>query len=98
MRGMARSGTAKGEGIVGSFPQLCPRGLSRDQAAAYVGVGVTKFNEMVEDGRMPKPKHVDTRLLWDRYALDQAFEVLDADDGGDDVAKAKQAWEDRLKE
>ena len=46
---------------IGSFPQLCPRGLSRDQSAAYVGVGVTKFNEMVEDGRMPPPKHVDGR-------------------------------------
>ncbi len=72
---MARSGTAaKGGGIVGSFPQLCPRGLSRDQAAAYVGVGVTKFNEMVEDHRMPKLKHIDGRVIWDRHQLDQCFE------------------------
>jgi hypothetical protein len=91
---MARSGTAKGGGIVGSFPQLSPRGLSRDQSAAYVGVGVTKFNEMVEDGRMPPPKHVDSRVIWDRYLLDQSFEALDADDEGDTVTKAKQAWED----
>jgi hypothetical protein len=92
---MARSGTAKG--IVGSFPQLCPRGLSRDQSAAYVGVGVTKFNEMVEDGRMPKPKHVDGRVIWDRYLLDQSFEQLDTDDT-DDTTKARLAWEDRLKD
>jgi hypothetical protein len=97
---MARCGTAKSGGIVGSFPQLCPRGLSRDQSAAYVGVGVTKFNEMVEDGRMPKPKHVDGRVIWDRFGLDQAFEALDADDTDDtdDTTKAKQAWEDRLKD
>jgi hypothetical protein len=93
---MARGGTAKGAGIVGSFPQLCPRGLSRDQSAAYIGTGVTKFNEMVEDGRMPKPKHVDGCVIWDRYQLDQCFEALDADDT-DDVAEAKRAWEDRLK-
>ena len=92
---MTRSGT-KGGGI-GAFPQLCPRGLSREQAAAYVGVGATKFNQLVEDGRMPPPKHVDGRVIWDRYQLDQAFEALDADDG-DDMAKAKQAWEDRLKD
>ena len=94
---MARGGTARSGGIIGSFPQLCPRGLSRDQSAAYVGVGVTKFNEMVGDGRMPPPKHVDGRVIWDRYALDQAFEALDADDT-DDTAKAKQAWEERLKD
>ena len=93
---MAR-GTAKGAGIVGSFPQLCPRGLSRDQAAAYIGTGVTKFTEMVNDGRMPGPKHVDGRVIWDRYQLDQAFGALDADDP-DDMTKAKQAWDDRLKD
>ncbi len=94
---MVRGTAAKGAGIIGSFPQLCPRGLSRDQAAAYVGVGVTKFNEMVEDGRMPPPKHIDGRVVWDRYRLDQSFEALDADDG-DEMTKAKQAWEDRLKD
>jgi hypothetical protein len=94
---MARGGTANCGAMVGSFPQLCPRGLSRDQAAAYVGVGVTKFNEMVADGRMPPPKHVDGRVIWDRYLLDQSFEALDGDDG-DDMAKAKRAWEDRLKD
>lgn len=50
--------------------------MSRIQAAAYIGVGLTKFDEMVQDGRMPKPKKVDRRLLWDRYALDAAFETL----------------------
>jgi excisionase family DNA binding protein len=38
-----------------------PRGLSRDEAARYVGVGATKFEEMVADGRMPRPKRVDGR-------------------------------------
>lgn len=35
------------------------RGLNREEAAIYVGVGTTKFDEMVNDGRMPKPKRVD---------------------------------------
>ena len=30
---------------------LAPRGLSRVQAAEYIGVGATKFDETVDDGR-----------------------------------------------
>ncbi|MGB3388984.1 MAG: hypothetical protein WBA88_13455 [Pseudaminobacter sp.] len=53
-----------------------PRGLSRDEAARYVGVGTTKFDEMVKDGRMPKPKRLDGRTIWDRVAIDIAFTDL----------------------
>lgn len=45
------------------------RGLSREEAAMYVGVGSTKFDEMVNDGRMPKPKRIDGRKLWDVRSL-----------------------------
>jgi hypothetical protein len=58
-------------------PSIPPRGLSRLQAAEYIGVGATKFDEMVEDGRMPKPKRIDGRTVWDRVLLDEAFEALD---------------------
>jgi predicted DNA-binding transcriptional regulator AlpA len=58
-------------------PSLPPRGLSRQQAAAYIGVGATKFDEMVSDGRMPKPKRIDGRTVWDRLQLDEAFAALD---------------------
>ena len=56
---------------------LAPRGLSRAQAAEYIGVGTTKFDEMVDDGRMPRPKRIDGRIVWDRLKLDAAFEALD---------------------
>ncbi|MCV0395414.1 MAG: hypothetical protein K5872_21960 [Rhizobiaceae bacterium] len=59
-----------------------PRGLSRDEAARYIGVGATKFDEMVKDGRMPKPKRIDGRTLWDRVALDIAFTDLPSVDSG----------------
>ena len=52
------------------------RGLSRERAAAWVGVSPTKFDEMVKDGRMPGPKAIDGRIVWDRYRLDEAFEAL----------------------
>jgi predicted DNA-binding transcriptional regulator AlpA len=67
-----------------------PRGYKRELAAAYVGVGCSKFDEMVEDGRMPKPKRVDRRLVWDRYQLDQAFEELE---GGDDAGQENE-WDE----
>ncbi len=59
---------------------LAPRGLSRVQGATYIGTGTTKFDEMVEDGRMPKPKHVDSRNIWDRLELDESFTALPSDD------------------
>lgn len=56
-----------------------PRGMSRDEAARYIGVGVTKFDEMVSDGRMPRPKRVDGRVIWDRLRVEAAFSDLPDD-------------------
>ncbi len=64
-----------------------PRGLCREEAARWIGVGTTKFDEMVSDGRMPRPKRVDGRVIWDRIALDSAFSDL-PDDGGINVLDA----------
>lgn len=54
-----------------------PRGLSREEAARYIGVGTTKFDEMVSKREMPKPKKLGGRVVWDRFALDLAFSNLD---------------------
>jgi hypothetical protein len=57
------------------------RGLSRLQAATYIGISPTLFDEMVADGRMPKPKMINARRLYDRFALDAAFtELPDVDE------------------
>lgn len=53
-----------------------PRGMPREVAARYIGVGTTKFDQLVNDGRMPKPKRIDGRVVWDRFALDAAFSDL----------------------
>ena len=55
---------------------LAPRGLSRVQSAAYVGVKHTLVDEMVADGRMPAPKKINTRTVWDRTQVDEAFAAL----------------------
>lgn len=61
---------------------LPPRGLSRVQSAAYIGVSPTLFDEMVDDGRMPKPTRINARTVWDRLKLDEAFAALS--DGASD--------------
>ena len=51
-------------------------GLSRAEASEYVGVGVTLFDAMVCDGRMPPPKQMNHRLVWSRPELERWFADL----------------------
>lgn len=60
--------------------KMTPLGLSRSQAAEYIGVGLTKFDEMVRTGQMPKPKKIGSRTLYDRRLLEASFDELDSDD------------------
>jgi len=63
-----------------------PRGLSRVEAARYIGVGTSTFDAMVKGGTMPKPKTIGARRVWDKWKLDVAFSELPGDeDCGDDV-------------
>ena len=60
-------------------PTISPpsrRGLKRDEAAGYIGVSATLFDQLVADGRMPGPKRVGSRSIWDVRALDLAFDLL----------------------
>ncbi len=52
------------------------RGLSREEAAMYIGVSTGKFDELVRTGRMPGPKRIDGRKVWDVHGLDAAFDEL----------------------
>lgn len=62
-----------------TLPPPSRRGLNRVEAADYIGISETKFDEMVRDGRMPKPKRIDSRKVWDVRALDASFEALPSD-------------------
>lgn len=56
---------------------LEPFGINRQQAAAAIGVGVTTFDVMVLDGRMPQPRLPSReRYVWDVEELRQAFRQL----------------------
>lgn len=67
------------------------RGLQRLEAAQYVGVGATKFDELVAEGKMPPPRRIDRRRIWDIRDLDLAFEDLPREDGPSVV----NSWADR---
>lgn len=60
---------------------LPPRGLNRERTAAYIGVSPSKFDTMVADRRMPQPKVIDGRVVWDRLEIDAAFSALPNRDG-----------------
>ena len=68
-----RARPKRAEALPGSLP---PLGLSRGEAAAYLGVSPRLFDELVRDGRMPAPKQINRRTIWDRRALDSAFAEL----------------------
>lgn len=76
--------------LASKLPHAPRRGLNREEAAIYVGIGVTKFDEMVDDGRMPCARIIDGRKVWDIRRLDMAF---------DSLPQAKEAetnsWADR---
>jgi predicted DNA-binding transcriptional regulator AlpA len=63
------------------------RGLSREEAAMYIGISPNKFHELVADGRMPPPVKIDSRKVWDIRHLDLAFDALPKEDA------APNSWE-----
>jgi predicted DNA-binding transcriptional regulator AlpA len=65
---------------------LPPIGLRREAAAAYIGISPSKFDELVADGRMPRPKRIDGIPVWSPKKLEQAFEALPDD------APAARGW------
>jgi predicted DNA-binding transcriptional regulator AlpA len=67
------------------------RGLSRNEAAMYIGISAGKFDELVADGRMPAPRRIDSRRVWDVRELDLAFDALPKEDS----LASGTSWDDR---
>ncbi len=71
------------------------RGLRREDAARYVGISPTKFDQAVNDGRLPQAFRIDGCVLWDIRKLDTAIDALagnaDPDDGWADFDDAHRA-------
>lgn len=52
------------------------RGLAEPEAALYLGLGASKFRQMVNEGRLPRAIRIDRRAVWDIRDLDSAFDAL----------------------
>jgi predicted DNA-binding transcriptional regulator AlpA len=64
------------------------RGLSRSEAAMYVGISATLFDRLIAGGRMPKPRQIEGRKVWDVRSLDLYFDGLPGEDG------SASSWDD----
>lgn len=67
------------------------RGLSEPEAALYVGLGSSKFHELVATGAMPRPHLIGRRRIWDIDDLDAAFKALPVE--GSETCEA-DTWSD----
>jgi Helix-turn-helix domain len=52
------------------------RGLSRVEAAMYLGISPSKFDQLRRDGRITPPKILDGRLVFLREKLDEFLDAL----------------------
>lgn len=69
--------------VLASLPVVF--GLAEPEAAAAVGLGVTKFRELVLNRRMPRPRRIDGRLVYDVDELRAAFKSLPHEGGEDEI-------------
>lgn len=71
------------------------RGMRADYAAAYLGMGKTKFLELVDKGAMPRPVVIDGIRVWDRLDIDAAFDA--AKEAAEDLPTERNSFDSILK-
>ena len=65
------------------------RGLSREEAAVYLGISSTTFDELRKRGVVDLPRVIGGRKLWDIRDLDVAFDSLPREN----APIVEQSWE-----
>lgn len=64
------------------------RGLSRVEAAMYLGISPSKFDELRHSGQIGAAKIIGSRLLFDVFLLDEYFDALP-----DEVNQVTEEWQ-----
>jgi hypothetical protein len=75
--------TVKALGISQSRP-VPRRGLSRTEAAIYLGISPSKFDELRKANRIAPPKVLDGRLIFTVERLDEFLDALPDENQTDD--------------
>jgi predicted DNA-binding transcriptional regulator AlpA len=57
-------------------PGVVPFAVGRHAAAALVGISAGFFDKLVNGGRMPQPRDLDGRVLWDSDEVRAAWRAL----------------------
>jgi predicted DNA-binding transcriptional regulator AlpA len=73
-------------------PTLAPRGLTREEAAAYLGIGTTLFDDLVKSGLLPAPHKLHGAVRWDRLEVDDAFEKMPRNGQGPAAEANDDPW------
>jgi hypothetical protein len=67
---------AQGERYPAAIRPILRRGLSRVEAAAYIGVSPSKLDELRKANRIAPPKLLDGRLIFTVERLDEFLDSL----------------------
>jgi predicted DNA-binding transcriptional regulator AlpA len=87
-----RANTNPSQKIIAAASRPVPfLGMNRTEAAAYIGVSPSTFDEMVKDSGMPPPKRIGARRVWDIRQVTLAFDKLPG--GADDD---QNEWDEAL--
>ena len=65
------------------------RGLSREEAAVYLGISPGTFDDLRKRGGVDLPRIIGGRKLWDIRDLDVAFDSLPREN----AQTVEQSWE-----
>ena len=67
------------------------RGLSADEAAIYLSLSRKTFIDMVKDEKMPMPRLVGKRKIWDVEEIDAYFRELPREG---EIIQEDDTWRD----
>ena len=57
-------------------PGIIPFAVSRDTGAALLGISGGTFDKLVRAGKLPEPREVESRILWDAKEIEAAWRAM----------------------